>query len=37
MASLQIAKGDRIIEPMIALAGCGTQDRSSWPGPKAWN
>jgi hypothetical protein len=27
MASLQVATGDRIIEPMIALAGCSTQDR----------
>ncbi|MGY2808486.1 hypothetical protein [Bradyrhizobium sp. USDA 4506] len=27
MSSLQIAIGDRIIEPMIALAGCTTQQR----------
>ncbi|MGX1105326.1 MULTISPECIES: hypothetical protein [Bradyrhizobium] len=27
MSSLQIATGDRIIEPMIALAGCTTQQR----------
>ncbi|MTV11776.1 MULTISPECIES: hypothetical protein [Bradyrhizobium] len=25
--SFQIATGDRIIEPMIALAGCSTQQR----------
>jgi hypothetical protein len=27
MASLRVATGDRIIEPMIALAGCSTQHR----------
>jgi hypothetical protein len=27
MSSLQVATGDRIIEPMIALAGCSTQQR----------
>ena len=27
MASLQVAKGDRIIDPMIALAGCSVHDR----------
>jgi len=27
MTSLQVAKGDRIIDPMIALAGCAVHDR----------
>ena len=35
MASLPVAKGDRIIEPMIALAGCGTQDRIVVAGSKS--
>jgi len=26
-AAVQVAAGDRIIEPMIALAGCATHDR----------
>jgi hypothetical protein len=35
MAPLQVGKGDRIIEPMIALAGCGTQDRIVVAGSKS--
>jgi hypothetical protein len=35
MASLQVAKGDRIIEPMIALAGCATHDRIVVAGSKS--
>jgi hypothetical protein len=35
MASLQVATGDRIIEPMIALAGCSAQHRIVIAGPKS--
>jgi hypothetical protein len=35
MASLQVASGDRIIEPMIALAGCSTQHRIVVAGSKS--
>jgi hypothetical protein len=35
MASLQVATGDRIIEPMIALAGCSTQHRIVVAGSKS--
>jgi len=35
MASLQVATGDRIIEPMIALAGCSTQHRIVIAGSKS--
>lgn len=35
MSSLQIAAGDRIIEPMIALAGCSTQHRILVAGSKS--
>ena len=35
MSSLQLASGDRIIEPMIALAGCSTQQRIVVAGSKS--
>ncbi|WP_338691476.1 hypothetical protein V5279_34370 [Bradyrhizobium sp. 26S5] len=35
MSSLQITAGDRIIEPMIALAGCTTQQRIVVAGSKS--
>lgn len=35
MSSLQVATGDRIIEPMIALAGCSTQHRIVVAGSKS--
>jgi hypothetical protein len=35
MASLQVATGDRIVEPMIALAGCSTQHRIVVAGSKS--
>jgi hypothetical protein len=35
MASLQVATGDRIIDPMIALAGCSTQHRIVVAGSKS--
>jgi hypothetical protein len=35
MSSLQVATGDRIIEPMIALAGCSTQQRIIVAGSKS--
>jgi hypothetical protein len=35
MSSLQVATGDRIIEPMIALAGCSTQHRIIVAGSKS--
>lgn len=35
MASLQVATGDRIIDPMIALAGCSTQHRILVAGSKS--
>jgi hypothetical protein len=35
MASLQVATGDRIIEPMIALAGCSPQHRIVVAGSKS--
>jgi hypothetical protein len=35
MASLQVATGDRIIEPMVALAGCSTQHRIVVAGSKS--
>jgi hypothetical protein len=35
MASLQIASGDRIIDPMIALAGCSTKHRIVVAGSKS--
>ncbi|MBV8747040.1 MAG: hypothetical protein JO134_18545, partial [Xanthobacteraceae bacterium] len=35
MASLQVATGDRIIEPMIALGGCSTQHRIVVAGSKS--
>ncbi|MGY4473282.1 hypothetical protein [Bradyrhizobium sp. USDA 3364] len=35
MTSLQLAPGDRIIEPMIALAGCSTQQRIVVAGSKS--
>jgi hypothetical protein len=35
MAFLQVASGDRIIEPMIALAGCSTQHRIVVAGSKS--
>jgi hypothetical protein len=37
MAFLKVAPGDRIIDPMIALAGCSTQHRILVAGSKrAW-
>lgn len=35
MSSLHVAAGDRIIEPMIALAGCSTQHRIIVAGSKS--
>ena len=35
MASLQVATGDRIIDPMIALAGCSTKHRIVVAGSKS--
>jgi hypothetical protein len=35
MASLKVATGDRIIDPMIALAGCSTQHRIVVAGSKS--
>src|SRR3984885_218666 len=35
MSSLQVATGDRIIEPMIALAGCSAQHRIVVAGSKS--
>ena len=35
MSTLQVAAGDRIIEPMIALAGCSTQQRIVVAGSKS--
>ena len=35
MSSLQTATGDRIVEPMIALAGCSTQQRIVVAGSKS--
>jgi len=35
MSSLQVAAGDRIIEPMIALAGCSTRHRIIVAGSKS--
>jgi hypothetical protein len=35
MASLQVATGDRIVDPMITLAGCSTQHRIVVAGSKS--
>jgi hypothetical protein len=35
MASLQVATGDRTVEPMIALAGCSPQHRIVAAGSKS--